>query len=161
KDRRRMERILNEEVALHPQDAALRYEAGAILLRLGQEQQAARWLVSALLLEPDHQPSKAALADCLEKLGDPKLAGTYRPLLGGAGGRRAPLDCAAAGMRPPSRVSRRGALPGRRTVAGENIGVGVGLLPLLPGGPLHGRLGIGEGGEGGRRGLEGFMGVNT
>ena len=81
-DLRRMEE-LTKEIIQSPRDAALRFEAGTILLRLGQEQQAVRWLVSAFLIDSRHQPTKDALAACLPKLGDPKLAERYRRLLEG------------------------------------------------------------------------------
>jgi tetratricopeptide (TPR) repeat protein len=81
RDLRRMEE-LTKQIIESPRDAALRYEAGTILLRLGQEQQGARWLASALLIDPHHQPTKDALAACLPKLGDPKLVENYRRVIG-------------------------------------------------------------------------------
>lgn len=81
-DLRRMDE-LTREVVSHPDDVARRYEAGTILLRLGQETQALSWLVSAFLLDREHEPTKKALADCLQKLGDPKLLAYYRQVLGG------------------------------------------------------------------------------
>jgi tetratricopeptide (TPR) repeat protein len=69
---------LTKEIIERPHDAALRYEAGTILLRLGQQDQGARWLASALLIDPHHEPTKKALAACLPKLGDPKLVDYYR-----------------------------------------------------------------------------------
>jgi tetratricopeptide (TPR) repeat protein len=81
RDLRRME-DLTKEIIEHPRDAVLRYEAGTILLRLGQNEQAARWLASSLLIDPHHQPTKDALAACLPKLGDPRLVAEYRHLLG-------------------------------------------------------------------------------
>ena len=50
-------------------------------MRLGQDGKAARWFVSALLLHPRHQPTRQALADCVRRLGDPKLTDAYRALL--------------------------------------------------------------------------------
>src|SRR5207248_5090051 len=78
-DLRRME-DLTKEIIQRPRDAALRCEAGTILLRLGQDEQAARWLASALLIDPGHAPTKEALRACLPKLGDPKLVEHYRRL---------------------------------------------------------------------------------
>jgi tetratricopeptide (TPR) repeat protein len=80
RDLRRMEE-LTKEIIQRPRDAALRYEAGTILLRLGQEQQGARWLATALLVDPHHQPTRKALALCLPKLGDPHLVEHYRRIL--------------------------------------------------------------------------------
>src|SRR5262249_720488 len=50
RDLRRME-TLTKEIIQNPHDVALRCEAGTTLLRLGQEQQGVRWLVSALLID--------------------------------------------------------------------------------------------------------------
>jgi tetratricopeptide (TPR) repeat protein len=80
RDLRRME-DLTKEILTRPDDVALRYEAGATLVRLGQDGQAARWFVSALLLHPRHQPTRQALASCIRRLGDPKLTEAYRALL--------------------------------------------------------------------------------
>jgi tetratricopeptide (TPR) repeat protein len=80
RDMRRME-DLTKQIIESPRDAALRFEAGSTLLRLRQEEQAARWLVSALLIDPRHEPTKEALAVCLPKLGDPKLVERYRRVL--------------------------------------------------------------------------------
>lgn len=80
RDLRRMEE-LTKEIIDHPKDVALRCEAGTTLLRLGQPHQAVRWLASALLIDPHHQPTKQALRACLPELGDPKLVEQYRHLL--------------------------------------------------------------------------------
>jgi tetratricopeptide (TPR) repeat protein len=80
KNLRRME-ALTKQIAERPDDVALRCEAGTILLRLEQPEQAARWLGSALLLDPHNATAQKALADCLEKLGDPRLAEHYRRLV--------------------------------------------------------------------------------
>jgi tetratricopeptide (TPR) repeat protein len=77
KDFQRMDELTKEIIA-HPQEAALRYEAGTVLLRLGRGEEAARWLASVLLLAPNHLAAKKALVDCLQQLGDPKLAAHYR-----------------------------------------------------------------------------------
>lgn len=79
-DLRRMEE-LTKEIIENPRDAALRCEAGITLLRLGQDQQGARWLASALLIDPHHQSTKQALLTCLPKLGDAKLVEHYQRLL--------------------------------------------------------------------------------
>jgi tetratricopeptide (TPR) repeat protein len=80
KDLKRLEEI-NKEAIARPQDAALRYEAGTIATRLGQGQAAARWLVSAFLLDPADRKTRQALEDCLRQLGDPQLLEKYRRLL--------------------------------------------------------------------------------
>ena len=74
---------LTKEILAQPRDVSLRYEAGTTLVRLGQDGQAIRWFVSALMLQPRHQPTRQALAGCIQRLGDPKLADAYRPLLAG------------------------------------------------------------------------------
>jgi tetratricopeptide (TPR) repeat protein len=80
KDLRSMDRLI-KEIAGRPRDAALRREAGATLLRLGQRQQAARWLVSALVLEPGQPATLKALAECLQDLNDPEIRERCRRLL--------------------------------------------------------------------------------
>jgi tetratricopeptide (TPR) repeat protein len=77
---RRMEE-LTKEIIQKPKDVGLRCEAGTTLLRLGKPQEGARWLASALLIDPHHRPTKEALAACLPKLGDAKLVEQYRHLL--------------------------------------------------------------------------------
>jgi tetratricopeptide (TPR) repeat protein len=79
-DLRRVDQ-LSKEILANPGDVELRYEAGATLARLGRDADAARWFVSALLLEPGHRPTRKALAECIERLGDPHLADAYRPVL--------------------------------------------------------------------------------
>jgi hypothetical protein len=81
RDLHRMDELIKASLA-NPRDVSLRYEAGATLVRLGQGGQAVRWFVSALLLDPGHQPTKKALADCIRQLGDPQLIAAYRPILG-------------------------------------------------------------------------------
>jgi tetratricopeptide (TPR) repeat protein len=72
---------LTKEILAQPRDVSLRHEAGTTLVRLGQDSQAIRWFVSALLLQPTHQPTRQALAGCIQRLGDPKLTAAFRPLL--------------------------------------------------------------------------------
>jgi Flp pilus assembly protein TadD len=79
-DYKRMEQI-TREIARSPADAALRREAGTILVRLGQDRQAAGWLFSALSLNPHDQPTRQALAECVARLGDPRLTEASRRLL--------------------------------------------------------------------------------
>jgi tetratricopeptide (TPR) repeat protein len=80
RDLRRMDELIKASLS-NPRDVALRYEAGTTLVRLGQDGQAMRWFVSALLLDPGHAATKKALADCIQRLGDPQLAAAYRPIL--------------------------------------------------------------------------------
>ncbi|HEV3261617.1 MAG TPA: tetratricopeptide repeat protein, partial [Gemmataceae bacterium] len=82
KDSRRL-REITKELLSHPDDVALRCEAGTIFLRLNRTGEALHWLLSALLLDPNYQPAKKPLADCLHQLGDPKLEASYRSVLAG------------------------------------------------------------------------------
>jgi tetratricopeptide (TPR) repeat protein len=80
RDLRRMDELLKASLA-NPRDVSLRYEAGTTLVRLGQHGQAVRWFVSALMLDPGHQATKKALAGCIQRLGDPRLAAAYERIL--------------------------------------------------------------------------------
>jgi tetratricopeptide (TPR) repeat protein len=72
---------LTKEMTQHTNDVSLRYEAGVTLVRLGREQEAVRMLVSAFLLDRQHEPTRKALSECLKNLGDAELAARYRRLL--------------------------------------------------------------------------------
>lgn len=65
-------------IAKSPRDAALRSEAGQILLRNGQEREGLRWLESALQEDPQHAPSHETLANYFEKTGKIDLAAAHR-----------------------------------------------------------------------------------
>jgi tetratricopeptide (TPR) repeat protein len=80
RDLHRMDELIKASVA-DPRDFAPRYEAGTVLVRLGKDGEAVRWFVSALLLDPRHQATRKALADCIARLGDPQLSAAYRPIL--------------------------------------------------------------------------------
>jgi tetratricopeptide (TPR) repeat protein len=80
RDYKRMEAI-TKAVAENPADVGLRHEAGMILARLGQDAGAARWLISALAVDPKHPPTREALAAVAGRLGDPKLAEYARRVL--------------------------------------------------------------------------------
>src|SRR5262249_54837955 len=77
---------LTEEVIQRPLDAEVRYELGALLIRLGREPHGARWLASALALNPAHPAARRALADCLPRLTDPAFAEHCRRLVADRGG---------------------------------------------------------------------------
>ena len=72
---------LTREAARNPKDVALRHEVGTALVRLGRDDDAIRWFVGTLLLDPAHRETRAALADCLRRLNDPRLEEAYRPIL--------------------------------------------------------------------------------
>jgi tetratricopeptide (TPR) repeat protein len=73
----RLERTVLE-TSQKPGDIALRLDAGVLLQGLGRYREAVRWLDSALQLDPSHAPSHAALAECLDKLGQTNLAAMHR-----------------------------------------------------------------------------------
>jgi tetratricopeptide (TPR) repeat protein len=79
-DYRRMEE-LTKLIIENPRNVSLRYEAGSILVGLGNLREGMRWLVSALLIDPGHQPSRSLFAQCLEKVGNPELVEAYRSIL--------------------------------------------------------------------------------
>jgi predicted Zn-dependent protease len=69
-------------VSGRPHDPALRCEAGAILMRNGQEAEGLRWLESALQEAPRHPATHRALADYFERTGDAGRAARHRLLAG-------------------------------------------------------------------------------
>ncbi len=64
RDFQALETVARETLA-RPREAPLRREAGLLSLRLGRKEEACRWLVSALLLDPGDAAARRALADCL------------------------------------------------------------------------------------------------
>lgn len=80
RDLKRMDE-LTKEIVSRPKDVGPRYEAGVVSTRLGRQVEAASWLVSVLLLDPKHAPSRKALAEALREIGDKRLYEAYRPLL--------------------------------------------------------------------------------
>lgn len=80
RDLQRLEDVL-KAVPAASTDVELRYEAGMLLLRLGHEQQAMPWLVSALLVDRNHKQARQLLGECLRRLGDSRLVRAYQRLL--------------------------------------------------------------------------------
>ncbi len=80
KDLRRVQEI-TKAVSEDDQNLALRLEAGEILARRGRTEDAGRWVISALRIDPRHAGARAALARLVEQTGDPKLAERTRGLL--------------------------------------------------------------------------------
>jgi tetratricopeptide (TPR) repeat protein len=70
------------QIIRNPKDAGPRYEAGVLCLRLDQPQEALGWLLGVLDLDPNHQPTHQALAECYEKLGDAQRAAYHRSRAG-------------------------------------------------------------------------------
>ncbi len=71
-------RELTRKIAETPHDPALRYEAGVIFLRTGQDKEGVRWLMSALQEDPQHSLTHQALADYYQRAGDPEQADWHR-----------------------------------------------------------------------------------
>jgi tetratricopeptide (TPR) repeat protein len=77
-------RVLNEKmgkVINQPQDPDLRYEVGKLLLKVGRREEALRWFINALLLNPSRKDIGKSVIECLHTLGDPKLEALYRDAL--------------------------------------------------------------------------------
>jgi tetratricopeptide (TPR) repeat protein len=62
-DRKRFHEIATVEMAQRPHDPQLHYTLGRLLLRSGRRAEALRWLHSALRLDPQYAPARAALAE--------------------------------------------------------------------------------------------------
>ena len=75
---------LAQVAAREPQNLAVRYEAGTIALRLGDDANGVRWLQSALKLDPNHRPTHAALAEHFQRKGNYQAAAAHRELAGGS-----------------------------------------------------------------------------
>jgi predicted Zn-dependent protease len=67
---------LAQLVMAKPTDPELRYEAGMICMRNGQEQEALRWFTGALQVCPDHAPTVKVLADFYKRTGQAGAAST-------------------------------------------------------------------------------------
>jgi len=76
-DVRRLHELTTQSLT-NPKDLFVRIEAGTILLRQGQDQDAARWLLSALQEDPNHKPTHQALAELYAKMGDHRRARDHR-----------------------------------------------------------------------------------
>lgn len=70
---------ITSELANHPEKADLRWEAGRILMDQGLHVEGAAWMATALVYEPDHQPTHESLAWYYENIKhDQKLARHHR-----------------------------------------------------------------------------------
>jgi len=74
RDQARLHEILAKMLPAAPRDLTLRAEAGAILLRNGQEKQGLRWLLGILRIDPEHRPTHQVLAEYYERAGNRELA---------------------------------------------------------------------------------------
>jgi tetratricopeptide (TPR) repeat protein len=77
-DNNRLRDIAVVQLLHRPHDAGLLCEAGVILLRHGEAEDARRWLERALKEDPGHRPTHAALADYYERTGDHARAVGHR-----------------------------------------------------------------------------------
>jgi tetratricopeptide (TPR) repeat protein len=71
-----------------PKDASARLEIAKWALRNGRETEGIRWLFAALLVEPRHGPTHAALADYFERTGQPRRSAEHRRLASAPGRRQ-------------------------------------------------------------------------
>jgi predicted Zn-dependent protease len=71
---------LQQLAAKEPRNVAVRHEAGAIALRLGQEDAGLRWLAGALQIDPKHRPTHEALAEHFARKGQTQAAEHHRRL---------------------------------------------------------------------------------
>jgi tetratricopeptide (TPR) repeat protein len=76
----RLEEI-TKAVLDQPKDVTLRQEAGDILFQFGDYQKAFRWFISALLIDPNHRPTRESTKKCLRKMGDEELLERYKAIL--------------------------------------------------------------------------------
>jgi tetratricopeptide (TPR) repeat protein len=72
--------IVNGRLQETPDDPALYYEAGAIVLRAGRPKEALRWWLNALQVDPNHAPTHRALAGYYQTTGNPILAARHRAI---------------------------------------------------------------------------------
>jgi Tfp pilus assembly protein PilF len=61
-----------------PQDVSVRFGVAMWALHNGRETDGARWLFANLLIDPQHGPTHAALADYFERLGQPRRSAEHR-----------------------------------------------------------------------------------
>jgi tetratricopeptide (TPR) repeat protein len=73
---------VRKEIRADPDNVSLLHEAGMVCLELGQSIEAAYWFKNVLLLDPNHRPTHAALAEQYRKEGDSQRAEHHRRLAG-------------------------------------------------------------------------------
>jgi predicted Zn-dependent protease len=74
----RLGELQSRKLAEFPLDPALHYEMGTLLMRTGRGDTGEQWLLNALVLDPNHEPSHAALAAYYEGRGDREKAEYHR-----------------------------------------------------------------------------------
>jgi len=80
----RIGELRSRKLAEFPLDPALHYEMGTLLIRTGRGEVGEQWLLNALLLDPKHEPTHAALAAYYESRGERAKAEEHRALATGA-----------------------------------------------------------------------------
>src|SRR5262249_11683542 len=78
-DWKALQEITAKKMSLSPQDPDLQYQAGVILLRLGEEQTGIEWLKRRLETNPKTEPSQKALAEYQQRAGDKRQVDSQRP----------------------------------------------------------------------------------
>jgi predicted Zn-dependent protease len=76
-DKKSLAKVI-DEIAKKPNDAELHRQAGLISRRIGRDQDAERWLLGALQIDPHHKPTYESLAEFYAHAGRPELAAQYR-----------------------------------------------------------------------------------
>jgi tetratricopeptide (TPR) repeat protein len=79
-DLRKLSHIATHQMSQNPNDPALHYELGSILLRNGFEEPGLHWLNSAIKLEPGFAPAHQELADFYKRIGNAAQADHHRRL---------------------------------------------------------------------------------
>jgi tetratricopeptide (TPR) repeat protein len=74
--------VLTRRLQEAPADADLRCQIAQLFLRLGQEEEGIRWLLTNIQSNPNHRPSHLALADYYEKNRQADRAAMHRRLAG-------------------------------------------------------------------------------
>ncbi len=69
---------ITKQILASPHDAALRSQAGAIFLSIGNEPEGLRWLESALHEDPHHAPTHQLLSEYYQAHGQPDRAEHHR-----------------------------------------------------------------------------------
>jgi predicted Zn-dependent protease len=69
---------LTREIAQRPDDADLRFRAGEIYLKAGEDGEGLRWLLSALAARPDHRATHRLLAQTYQRQGKAELAARHQ-----------------------------------------------------------------------------------
>lgn len=80
-DLKRLEEIAMTELPTRPHDLDLQYEFAVTLLRAGKDEEGVEWLHRVLQAKPSHLPSRRALAEFYQRIGDEEQAAYHRHFL--------------------------------------------------------------------------------